>query len=227
MKSMSSNAWDAVIFDYGRVLSTSPSHEELAALATLSGVSESAFFELYSNTRDHYDRGHSDYKQHWHRFAEVAEVRIPSETVERIVAMESKIWTQVNTEALNLALEIKARGVKIAILSNMPFDLLEELRRKCDWLDEFDVLTWSCELGVIKPDVEIYHACLTALDCEPSRSLFFDDRPRNVEGAKQIGIDAHVFESVAQARAIVERGLGKLSNSVAGATPKVVLGKRP
>src|SRR5208283_5416323 len=149
MKWMTLNSWDAVIFDYGRVLSTSPSREELAALATLSGVSESAFFELYSNTRDHYDRGHADYQQHWQRFAEVAEVEIPHAAVERIVAMESQIWTQINAEALNLALEIKACGVKIAILSNMPFDLLEELRRKFDWLHEFDVLTWSCELGVI------------------------------------------------------------------------------
>jgi len=81
------------------------------------------------------------------------------------------------------------------------------LRRKFDWLDEFDVQTWSCELGVIKPDAEIYHACLTALGCEAGRALFFDDRPRNVDGAKQAGMDAHVFESAAQAREIVQRGL--------------------
>ena len=53
---------------------------------------------------------------------------------------------------LELAREIKSRGLKTAILSNMPFDLLAELRRKFDWLDEFDVQIWSCELGVIKPD---------------------------------------------------------------------------
>ncbi len=199
--------WDAVVFDYGRVLSTSPSREELAVLATLSGVSESTFFELYSNTRDHYDRGHADCKQHWQRFAEVAQVEIPPEAVERIVAMESVIWTKINAETIELAREIKARGLKTAILSNMPFDLLAELRRKFDWLDEFEVQIWSCDLGVIKPDAEIYQACLTALGCEPRRTLFFDDRPRNVEGAKRVGMEAHVFESAAQARAIVERGL--------------------
>jgi len=44
------------------------------------------------------------------------------------------------------------------------------------------------------------------LGCTAQRALFFDDRPRNVDGAKQVGIDAHVFESAKQARAIVERG---------------------
>lgn len=207
MKEMKSAPWDAIIFDYGRVLSCSPSREELLELAEIAGVSESSFFELYSNTRDHYDRGHADYRQHWQRFAEVAEVEIPPEAVERIAAVEAEIWTRINPGALDLAREVKSGGLKTAILSNMPFDLLAILRRKFDWLDEFDVLTWSCELGVIKPDEEIYRACLGALGCEPARSLFFDDRPRNVEGAQKVGMDAHVFESAEQARAIVERGL--------------------
>jgi putative hydrolase of the HAD superfamily len=211
MNTMNSSPWDAVLFDYGRVLSYAPSHEELLDFAALTGVSEDMFFELYSNTRDHYDRGHADYQEHWRRFAEVAEIQIPPATVERMLAMESVMWTRLNPAMLELAREIKARGLKTAILSNMPFDLLGELRRKFDWLDEFDVQIWSCELGVIKPDAEIYRACLTALDCEAKRALFFDDRPRNVEGAKRVGMDAHVFESAAQARAIVETGLNRRS----------------
>lgn len=199
--------WDAVIFDYGRVLSTSPSWEKLAVLAELSGVSEAAFFDLYSDTRDQYDRGHADSQQHWQRFAEVAGVEIPPESVERLVAVESEIWTRINQDALDLAWDIKTRGVKIAILSNMPFDLLEELRTRFDWLDKFDVLTWSCELGVTKPDAEIYRACLAALDCQPARSLFFDDRPRNIEAASRVGLDAHIFDSAAQARSLVQSGL--------------------
>ncbi|HEY4901321.1 MAG TPA: HAD family phosphatase [Terriglobales bacterium] len=207
MKATNSSPWDAVLFDYGRVLSYAPSREELVGFAALTGVSEAAFFELYSNTRDHYDRGRADFRQHWQRFAEVAEVQIAPATVERMVAMESDMWTRLNPEMLKLARDIKSRGLKTAILSNMPFDLLAELRRKFDWLDEFDVQTWSCELGVIKPDAEIYHACLTALGCDAERALFFDDRPRNVDGAKQVGMEAHIFESAEQARAIVRRGL--------------------
>jgi|BarGraIncu00222A_1022003.scaffolds.fasta_scaffold14794_2 putative hydrolase of the HAD superfamily len=207
MNTMKSTPWDAVLFDYGRVLSYAPSREELLDFAALTGVSESEFFELYSNTRDHYDRGHADYRQHWQRFAEVAGVHIPPPTVERMVAMESDMWTRLNPEMLELVREIKSNGLKTAILSNMPFDLLGELRRKFDWLDEFDVRIWSCELGVIKPEPEIYHACLAALGCDAARALFFDDRPRNVDGARRVGLEAHVFESTEQARAIVKRGL--------------------
>lgn len=102
---------------------------------------------------------------------------------------------------------MRAAGRKIAILSNMTFDLLRVLRPKFDWLREFDVTVWSCEHGCAKPDESIYLSCLGALGCESSGALFFDDRERNVEGARRLGIDAHVFESAAQGRSVIERGL--------------------
>jgi putative hydrolase of the HAD superfamily len=85
----------------------------------------------------------------------------------------------------------------------MPWDLLGELRDRFDWLGEFDVQIWSCELGIVKPDARIYRVCLEALQCDPGRAVFFDDRLRNVEAARELGIDAHLFESVEQARAVV------------------------
>lgn len=176
-------------------------------LAALTGVPEESFFELYSNTRDHYDRGHADCNQHWQRFAEVAQVEISADNIDRILAIESEMWTRIDRDTLELAWKIKARGAKIAILSNMPFDLLGELHQTFDWLAEFDVPTWSCELGVVKPDAGIYRTCLAALGCEPGGSLFFDDRPNNVESARQLGMEAYIFESAVQAKAIVERGM--------------------
>jgi HAD superfamily hydrolase (TIGR01509 family) len=80
------------------------------------------------------------------------------------------------------------------------------VRTTFDWLDEFEVQIWSCEHGIIKPDPAIYRLCLEALGCEARRTLFFDDRPANVEGARKVGMQAHVFESAAQAATIVRGG---------------------
>ena len=122
--------------------------------------------------------------------------------VERIAEMETLMWLRVNPEALALAREIKAHGVRTAILSNIPHDLLADVR-KFRWLDEFEVKIWSCELGILKPDPAIHRACLDALGCPPERTLFFDDRANNVGAARELGMEAHIFESVEQARAIV------------------------
>ncbi len=204
---MQANRWDAVVFDYGRVLSHAPAPADIEEFAALVGVSEPPFFQLYSDTRDDYDCGRHDYHQHWQRFSAAAGISLSSERIARIVEFETRLWLRVNHRALDLAREIKSHGLRTAILSNMPPDLLREMRDSFAWLNDFEVQIWSCEHGVIKPDAAIYALCLEALGCEPQRALFFDDRPRNVEGAHRVGMDAHVFESAEQAREIVRTGL--------------------
>lgn len=207
MEGMTLSRWDAIVFDYGRVLSHSPTLPELREFAALVGVSEPPFFQIYSDTRDEYDCGRHDCKQHWERFAKAAGVTIAPEQLARIVEFENRMWGRANADVVAFAREIRANGVRTAILSNMPHDLLAELRAHHEWLDEFEVQIWSCEHGVIKPDRAIYRICLEALGCEPARTLFFDDRPANVEAARASGMEAHVFGSVEQAKAIVADGI--------------------
>ena len=200
---MRSTPWDAVIFDYGGVLCYPPVRQDLVEYAKTSGLDETTFFHLYSETRDYYGRSAAGYSERWQNAANAAGLEAPDSAVRQFIDRESELWTRPNLEVIALALDIKAAGCRIAILSNMTSELLGILRGKFDWLDEFDVKLWSCEHGCAKPDETIYRSCLEALSCEPSRALFFDDRPQNVEGAKRIGMDAHVFESANQARTVV------------------------
>ena len=200
------NRWDAVIFDYGGVLCYAPARQDVAQCAEGSGLDEETFYKLYTETREYYGLAAAGYKAHWHRVAKAAGITISEHAVKRFIDRESDLWTRLNHDTLALAREAKGAGSKIAVLSNMTSELLGILRGKFDWLDEFDVKVWSCEKGCAKPDEVIYRTCLQQLGCRPERSLFFDDRPGNVEAAKQIGIQAHLFESAAQARAILERG---------------------
>ena len=205
---MKNNAWDAVIFDYGRVLSHGPTADDFRQFTAITRLSDpAAFFELYANTRAAYDSGRQDYRQHWQTFCDVAGVTLTPAQVDRLAELETTMWLRINPMMLELAREIKAAGLRTAILSNMPWDLLGELRRELAWLPEFEVQIWSCEHGIVKPTPEIYRACLDALGCPPGRALFFDDRVGNVEAALRLGIDAHVFTSAAQARVIVDAGL--------------------
>jgi putative hydrolase of the HAD superfamily len=204
---MGQTPWDVVIFDYGRVLSQSPTAAELQEFAELVGVEEPPFFQIYSDTRDEYDRGRFDCHQHWQHFAGTAGISLKPDHVTRIVEFENRMWVRANPATLDLVRDIRSQGMRTAILSNMPSDLLERLRGAFDWLDEFDVQIWSCDHGVIKPDAAIYRLCLDALGCKPHRALFFDDRPRNVEGARAVGMDAHLFESAEQAAEIVNAGV--------------------
>lgn len=103
--------------------------------------------------------------------------------------------------------ELSERGVEMHALSNYPrwYQLIEErlgLSRFLEWSFV------SCETGVRKPHPDAYLGAARRLGRPPERCLFVDDRASNVEAARDVGMDAVVFESARQLRDALEaRGL--------------------
>ena len=57
-------------------------------------------------------------------------------------------------------------------------------------VDLFDKVYYSNEIGMRKPNAEIYEFVLKDSQLLPEETLFIDDSLPNVEGAKQVGIQA-------------------------------------
>jgi putative hydrolase of the HAD superfamily len=181
----------AVIFDYGRVLSLPPSDADWEAFAAATDLPVDTLHHRYWEFRDGYDRKEVSAADYWVKVAgrELAE----NELIE-LVAMDDAQWTRVNDEMLHLARQLKEAGVKIAILSNMQTDMLKVMRAKFDWLPEFDVQMYSCEIGMVKPEREVYLECARRLGVEAAQSLFLDDKEKNVTGAAKAGMHALIFD---------------------------------
>jgi epoxide hydrolase-like predicted phosphatase len=64
--------------------------------------------------------------------------------------------------------------------------------------DAFDVIVFSAEEGVAKPDRTIFDRALARLGVEPDESIFIDDVEENVQAARSIGLQAMCFESTRQ-----------------------------
>jgi putative hydrolase of the HAD superfamily len=65
----------------------------------------------------------------------------------------------------------------------------------------------SGSLGLSKPDPQAFALALERLGYAGHSTVFVDDKPANVEGARQAGIDAFVFENERQfARELAARG---------------------
>jgi epoxide hydrolase-like predicted phosphatase len=71
--------------------------------------------------------------------------------------------------------------------------------------DVFDVIVYSAEEGICKPDPEIYRRALARLGVEPYEATFVDDRIKNVEGACRLGIHAFQYTTTAGTRKEIER----------------------
>jgi putative hydrolase of the HAD superfamily len=79
--------------------------------------------------------------------------------------------------------------------------VLENIQREFDWLPRFDVLVWSFQLRMAKPDPAIYHHTLQQLGTRAEDTLFIDDRLENIEAAEALGIRAIQFSTIDRLRA--------------------------
>src|SRR5690606_12178952 len=100
-----------------------------------------------------------------------------------------------NQELLEIIRQLRQlKRVRIGLLSNAHRSLHESL-----WRDNihqlFDDVVTSQEISQVnpKPDPMFFQHAINRLGGVPTKTLFFDDRQTNVDGASQIGLDAHLF----------------------------------
>ena len=97
---------------------------------------------------------------------------------------------------LELIERLKNKGYQLALLSNTNEHHFHCYVDECrDLFDQLDYLFLSFEMGMRKPDAEIYETALKEAGWEAAETLFFDDSSKNIEGAKGIGLQtAHIQE---------------------------------
>lgn len=103
---------------------------------------------------------------------------------------------------------LRGAGVRLYLLTNMPSDVFASRRARFGVLRQFDGAVVSGEEGVLKPSAEIFARLARRFGLDPGRTLFVDDLPVNVEGARAAGFLAHHFTSAgALAAALADLGL--------------------
>lgn len=88
---------------------------------------------------------------------------------------------------VRLIKELKEKGYKLYVLSNMSKEYIEFLR-KFPVFDLFDEQIISSEVHLGKPDRKIYEYLLSHCGLNPAETIFIDDRKDNVEAAAELGI---------------------------------------
>ena len=182
----------AVIFDFGGVLCFPPTTTQLAAAAALCGLAPPEFVAAFWRKRREYDRG-TDPAIYWRDIGDSCPRPFDGAMVAEMTRREIDFWSHFDQRLFDWIADLRDAGLRTGILSNLPRPLGEHLRQIPGFLDHFDQVTFSYELGFIKPEPEIYQYALQGLNVAPSEALFLDDREENIDGARQLGIRAELF----------------------------------
>ena len=190
----------AVVFDYGMVLTGLPNVAAHDAMVRIVGVSAEQFERLYWADRHAYDEGKLSGVTFWQKFARDANLSLSAADLDELNRQDALMWTTQNPAMVSWQRKLKAAGVLTAILSNMGDSVLENIKREFRWIDDFDVLVWSYQLHMAKPDAAIFRHTLKELGTQPEETLFLDDKRVNVEAAKALGMKALEFTTVQRLR---------------------------
>jgi putative hydrolase of the HAD superfamily len=204
----------AVILDYGEVLCYAPTAEEMGRMAAPFGMAPVPFRQLWDRDRLRYDRGDLSPEEYWSALAKSAGAQLTPEQFAQLRQWDLEMWSHDNPTMVEWLRHIHSSGIKTALLSNMPHDMVRQVRQTFAWLDQFDHQTFSAEVSLVKPDPGIYEHSLRGVGVAASEALFVDDKERNVQGAQAVGIRAIQFRSVEQfAEDLKELGFSILPNA--------------
>jgi putative hydrolase of the HAD superfamily len=190
----------AVAFDFGNVICLPQAEGTLEKLAAIAGLDLEVFSALFWTHRAEYDRGSLSGIEYYRGMLAPEGVFPDDETLGRMLAIDLASWTRINPDTVQFMEDVQKAGLKLGILSNMPFDFLALARKQVSVFQRADARIFSCEIGSIKPETRIYEAALSALNCTAEELVFFDDIPVNVEKARSMGIRAFIWRNAETAR---------------------------
>ena len=93
---------------------------------------------------------------------------------------------------VELLADLKEAGFRLYLLSNTSV-AYHRFRSEIPGIRYFDDTLISADVGLVKPDPEIFHLACRRFDIIPSESAFIDDTPINAEAAHHVGMRALVF----------------------------------
>jgi putative hydrolase of the HAD superfamily len=211
--------YEAVIVDFGGVLTT-PLEDAMQSFAESRGIDLQHLVRValaaYHGEGDElvvrFEKGQMDDAEFALEFAQ----RLSDVTGVDVAAdqlLHDLLGTlQLEEDMIEAVRRARAAGLKTALLSNSwglelyPRDLLVEI---CD------VVVISGEVGMRKPDRDIFDLTLEKLGLKADACVFVDDHPGHLKTAQEVGMTTVIHRTPRETIAELERLLGlSLSESV-------------
>lgn len=184
---MAARAYEAALFDFGGVLTTSV-WDSFAAFCRSEGLEPEAIRNLFREDPEaladlrQLEIGALSEQEFETRFGRRLGLEQPEHLIDSLFEGMKPLDAMVA-----VVRELRDAGIRTGLVSNSwstahyDRELLGQL---------FDAVLISAELGVHKPQPEIYVRAARAVAAEPQACIFVDDLRENCEGAEAVGMTA-------------------------------------
>jgi len=195
---------ESVIFDWGGVLIDDPAPGLMQYCAQALAVSKDDYIKAHSKFTPAFQKDLISEDTFWERIC--SRLNVPTPKAESLWADAFKAVYVPRKDMFSLAARLRKNGYKTALLSNTEAATMQYFYQL--QYDMFDVLVFSCAEGTRKPEKKIYELTIQRLGSQPGQSVFIDDKPEYISGAKEAGLNTILFENINQLKnTLVEIGV--------------------
>ncbi len=177
---------DTIIFDFGDIFIN------LDQQATINGL-QSLGLQSWNEDLDHLNTSFEKGQISRDNFLLGIQKQIPNAKIDEILTAWNAVLLDFPLYRLEF-LQLVSQQYRLFLLSNTDaihidhFEQREGLSFYSDFYQCFEKVYFSYEMGMRKPDAEIFNTLIRQHELSPKRTLFVDDKKDNTDAAKAIGI---------------------------------------
>ena len=194
--------YEAIFFDLGRVLVDFDQDIIARRLMERSKKSFQEVLSYYSQTNIIYDFESG-------KIAPEEVLTSINECFSLTLSMEEfkLLWSDIFFEnrEMEKIVDILYGRYRLFIISDTNILHYEYISERFPVIHKFEEHILSYQIGVRKPHPLIFKAALKRANCIAKRAIFIDDKPKNVEGARELGITGIIHTSVDETRRELEK----------------------
>ncbi len=182
----------AIIFDIGEVLQIDPKGERYEKLSREFGVSAKDIHDFIESHRNDIWLGKINNRQFCDLLKEKFSLKIDA------LPIWEKIYSEIpfNEKLIDIVKKLK-KNYRIAAISNA-HEASSSVRNNKKFSSIFEFMIFSCDVGFVKPQKEIFDIALKKFGLKPDECVMIDDNEKNLSTPKKMGFKIILFKSNSQ-----------------------------
>jgi len=184
---------ETIIFYLGGVVVPEGWSVTQAKIAQEAKTTTDRLAEIINPLRPYATRGKLTLLEVYSKVAKELGLDNPQGLLDTHMELYKKYGTERNQDVISLIKKLK-KNYRVVCLTNAEKEVTN-FNRERGLFDYFDRAFISCDMGLMKPNIEIYEKALRDLNIGFGKAFFIDDKREYVEGARDVGITAVRFKT--------------------------------
>lgn len=187
---------EALILDLGGVVASNAPRLFLREFAVKNNLTIESVVPAFKKGFPDWILGKMSEEEFWKGFLSELNLPVREDAFVKECGEQLRLFSVMNQDLLLFMEDLEGVNVKVGLASNCPKELGEYIEEKYELGKLFEAVLFSGAEKMGKPDKKFFEKAAKDLGVTVDKSVYVDDKEKNVEAAKEAGMEAILFKDV-------------------------------